>query len=44
MISSISTSALETTVPPVSRARKKFSSSTSCACVWWRMKTMSIFS
>ena len=36
--------ALETTVPPVSVAWKKFCSSTSCACVWWRMKTMSIFS
>ena len=23
---------------------KKFCSSTSCAWVWWRMKTMSIFS
>ena len=38
------TSALETTVPPVSVAWKKFCSSTSEACVWWRMKTTSIFS
>ena len=28
-------------VPPVSVARKKVSSSTSCALVVWRMKTMS---
>jgi hypothetical protein len=35
-------SALDTTVPPVSREWKKSSSSTSSAAVWWRMKTTSI--
>jgi len=36
--------ALETTVPPVSREWKKFSSSTSSATVWWRMNTTSMCS
>ncbi len=37
----ISTSAVETTVPPVSRLWKKVSSSTSSARWVWRMNTIS---
>jgi hypothetical protein len=44
MISFIIVSALDTTVPPLSVAWKNSSSVTSAACVWWRMKTTSVFS
>ena len=40
----MSSSALETTVPPDSREWKNSSSSTSLATVWWRMKTTSMCS